>query len=141
VPLAQLVERRIVVPNVAGSSPVGHPKKSTRAIALIAVLPQADLNARYSPGLTLVPDLVHNKGMKRINMHDAKTHLSRYVAELMPGEILVLCNRNEPVAEVRLVSKKQEGKPGLGFARGTFEVPDSFFDPLPEEILKAFSGQ
>ncbi len=36
-------------------------------------------------------------------MHDAKTNLSRYVAELRPGETLVLCNRNEPVAEVRLL--------------------------------------
>lgn len=75
-------------------------------------------------------------------MHDAKTHLSRYLAELAPGEVLVLCNRNEPVAELRsLKKKKQTGKPRIGFAEGEFVVPDSFFEPLPDEILKAFSGQ
>lgn len=72
-------------------------------------------------------------------MHDAKTHLSRYVAELAPGESLILCNRNEPVAEVRLIERKSR-KPQLGVAKGEFEVPESFFEPLPDEILKAFAG-
>jgi len=72
-------------------------------------------------------------------MHDAKTHLSRYVAELAPGETLVLCNRNQPVAEVRLVASKAR-KPRIGVAKGEFVVPDSFFKPLPDELLKAFGG-
>jgi antitoxin (DNA-binding transcriptional repressor) of toxin-antitoxin stability system len=79
--------------------------------------------------------------MKRINMHDAKTNLSRYLAELQPGEVLVLCNRNEPVAELRSLRKKAASKPQIGAAKGEFVVPDSFFEPLPDEILKAFSGQ
>jgi antitoxin (DNA-binding transcriptional repressor) of toxin-antitoxin stability system len=70
-------------------------------------------------------------------MHDAKTHLSRYLAELAPGEALLLCNRNEPVAELRLLVRKV-AKPRIGVAQGEFTVPDSFFEPLPEEILKAF---
>ncbi len=77
--------------------------------------------------------------MKRVNMHDAKTHLSRYVAELAPGEVLLLCNRNEPVAELRAISKKPVGKPRLGAAKGKFVIPDSFFDPLPDDLLKAFN--
>jgi hypothetical protein len=32
-------------------------------------------------------------------------------------------------------------KPRIGVAAGKFEVPDSFFEPLPDEILKAFSGK
>ena len=73
-------------------------------------------------------------------MHDAKTHLSRYLAELEPGETLVLCNRNQPVAELRLIRRKAPGKPRVGVAKGVFAVPDSFFEPLPDEILKAFRG-
>ena len=78
--------------------------------------------------------------MKRVNIHDAKTNLSRYLAELTPGESLVLCNRNRPVAELRSLRQKAVRKPRIGAARGEFVVPDSFFDPLPDEILKAFSG-
>ncbi|MCC6586851.1 MAG: type II toxin-antitoxin system Phd/YefM family antitoxin [Bryobacterales bacterium] len=76
--------------------------------------------------------------MKQVDIHDATTNLSRYLAELAPGETLVLCNRNQPVAEVRSLRKKTVRKPRIGAAAGKFAVPDSFFDPLPDEIIKAF---
>jgi antitoxin (DNA-binding transcriptional repressor) of toxin-antitoxin stability system len=79
--------------------------------------------------------------VKRVNIHDAKTNLSRYLAELTPGEALVLCNRNQPVAELRTLRAKAIAKPRIGVAKGEFAVPDSFFEPLPEEILKAFRGK
>jgi antitoxin (DNA-binding transcriptional repressor) of toxin-antitoxin stability system len=79
--------------------------------------------------------------VKRVNIHDAKTNLSRYLAELTPGDALVLCNRNEPVAELRCLRKKVVRKPRIGVAKGEFLVPDSFFDPLPDEILRAFRGE
>jgi antitoxin (DNA-binding transcriptional repressor) of toxin-antitoxin stability system len=78
--------------------------------------------------------------MKRVNMHDAKTNLSRYLAELPPGEALVLCNRNQPVAELRSLRRNSVRKPRIGAAKGEFTVPDSFFAPLPDEILKFFRG-
>jgi antitoxin (DNA-binding transcriptional repressor) of toxin-antitoxin stability system len=77
--------------------------------------------------------------MKQVNIHDAKTNLSRYLAELAPGETLILCNRNQPVAELRSLRKKTASKPRIGVARGEFVVPESFFEPLPDAILKAFS--
>jgi antitoxin (DNA-binding transcriptional repressor) of toxin-antitoxin stability system len=89
----------------------------------------------------LVHFLVDNVVVKRVNIHDAKTNLSRYLAELTPGEALVLCKRNQPVAEVRLLRKKPGPKPRIGVAKGRFEVPDSFFEPLPDEILNAFTGK
>jgi len=79
--------------------------------------------------------------VKKINMHDAKTHLSRYVNELAEGEVLVLCNRNEPVAEIRSLRTRPAVKPRIGVAKGKLVVPDSFFEPLSEDILKAFAGQ
>ena len=91
--------------------------------------------------VALVHLVVHNIVMKRVNMHDAKTNLSRYLADLAPGETLVVCNRNEPVAELRSLRKKGDPKPRIGAAKGEFAVPESFFDPLPGEILKAFRGE
>ena len=82
--------------------------------------------------------------VNRVNIHDAKTNLSRYLADLTPGETLVLCNRNQPVAELRLIRKKGARKPRIGAARvefAEFAIPDAFFEPLPDEILKAFSGK
>jgi len=78
--------------------------------------------------------------VNRVNIHDAKTNLSRYLAELKPGDTLVLCNRNQPVAELRSLRKKAAVKPRIGVAKGEFVVPDSFFEPLPAEILRAFKG-
>lgn len=53
----------------------------------------------------------------------------------------MLSNRNQPVAELRLLSKKAVLKPRIGVAKGQFVVPDSFFEPLPKAMLKAFSGR
>lgn len=78
--------------------------------------------------------------MKQVNMHEAKTHLSRYIAELEPGDKIVICNRNEPVAEIHPV-KKTKRVPRIGVAKGKIHVPESFFDPLPDDMLKAFNGE
>ena len=77
----------------------------------------------------------------KVNIHDAKTHFSTYIAKLQAGgEPIIICNRNEPVAELRAIPK-QKRVPELGFAKGQFEIPDSFFDPLPDDILRAFNGE
>jgi len=75
----------------------------------------------------------------RLNMHDAKTHLSRHLAGLEGDDRIILCNRNRPVAEERLI--RDSGKrrqPGV--AKGAFTVPQAFFEALPEEILSGFEG-
>lgn len=80
--------------------------------------------------------------MIRLNIHEAKTHLSRYLEDLARGEIIILCKRNVPVAEIRGISSRDTvAKRPTGLARGELEVPESFFDPLPEDILAAFDGE
>ncbi len=76
--------------------------------------------------------------MKRVNIHDAKAHFSRYLAEL-PAGTLVVRNRNEPIAEIRSLAKRTS-EPRIGVAKDKLTVPDSFFEPLPEAILKSFEG-
>ena len=78
--------------------------------------------------------------MRLVNIHEAKTHLSRYLARLEQGETIVLCRRNVPIAEIRpLPSASTEPRP-LGIYEGQFEVGDAFFDPLPDDVLEAFEG-
>lgn len=79
--------------------------------------------------------------MIRINIHEAKTHLSRYLARLVKGESIILCNRNVPIAEIRPLSRPRRLARPIGLAREVFSVPDSFFDPLPPEELDGFEGR
>jgi len=78
--------------------------------------------------------------MIRINVHEAKTHLSRYLARLERGETIVLCRRNVPIAEIRPLPARREGPRPLGLAKGKVTVPPSFFEPLPPELVDAFEG-
>ena len=79
--------------------------------------------------------------MIKLNIHEAKTHLSRYLENLAKGEVIILCKRNVPIAEIRGIhSRKKESQRPIGLAKGEFIVPESFFDPLPEDLLSAFHG-
>lgn len=78
--------------------------------------------------------------MIRINIHDAKTHLSRYLQRLLRGESIILCKRNVPIAEIRrLPSPRTEPRP-IGGAKGVVSLPAPFFEPLPDEMVDAFEG-
>jgi prevent-host-death family protein len=79
--------------------------------------------------------------MIRINIHEAKAHLSRYLARLRAGESIIVCNRNVPVAELRPVPAHRTTKRPIGLAKPTFEVPPAFFAPLPDEELDAWEAR
>ncbi|MCA1794969.1 MAG: type II toxin-antitoxin system Phd/YefM family antitoxin [Desulfobacteraceae bacterium] len=80
--------------------------------------------------------------MITLNIHEAKTHLSRYLEKLAKGEVIILCKRNVPVAEIRgIPSKNVKSQRPIGLAKEDFTVPESFFDPLPEEMLADFDGE
>lgn len=71
----------------------------------------------------------------RLNIHDAKTHLSRYLNELGDEDRIILCRRNQPVAEIRLLRRTAERPRQLGLAEGEFVVDEQFFEPLPDELF------
>ena len=79
--------------------------------------------------------------MIRLNIHEAKTHLSRYLAKLRRGETILLCKRNIPIAEIRPLPKRRKTKRPIGLAKGEFKVPPEFFEPLPSELVDAFNGE
>lgn len=76
--------------------------------------------------------------MVTVNVHHAKTHLSRLLVQVEAGEEVIIARNGNPVA--RLVSCKKRRKRKPGSMAGLFTVPDSFFDPLPEEELAAWEG-
>ena len=78
--------------------------------------------------------------MIKLNIHEAKTHLSRYLEKLKKGETILLCKRNKPVAEIRPLPAQTTRKRPIGLAKGQLTIPKEFFDPLPEEIIQAFHG-
>ncbi|MCP4753255.1 MAG: type II toxin-antitoxin system Phd/YefM family antitoxin [Proteobacteria bacterium] len=72
--------------------------------------------------------------MDQIIIHQAKTHLSRLIAE---GEEVIIAKYGEPVARLVPIRPKTEfRKPGS--AKDRFDIPDSFFDPLPDSIMNKF---
>jgi prevent-host-death family protein len=75
--------------------------------------------------------------MRTVNIHAAKTHLSRLVEEAAAGEEIVIAKSGKPLA--RLVSLQEPPKKRvLGRLRGKIIVPDDFDAPLPDEILSLF---
>lgn len=79
--------------------------------------------------------------MIKLNIHEAKTHLSRYLARLEKGETIILCRRNTPIAEIRAIPAARKKPRPLGLAKGTVRIPPSFFDPLPDDVLDLFEGK
>ena len=78
--------------------------------------------------------------MIRLNIHEVKTHLSRYLAKLEEGETILLCRRNEPIAEIRPLSPKRKKPRPIGLDEGKIKLGPEFFEPLPDELLAYLNG-
>jgi prevent-host-death family protein len=75
----------------------------------------------------------------KINIHQAKTHLSRYVEEAAQGKEIIIAKAGKPVARiVPLVVAKARRK--LGLLDGKARIPDDFNAPLPDNVLAEFFG-
>jgi prevent-host-death family protein len=77
--------------------------------------------------------------MRQINIHEAKTHLSRLVEEAARGEPFVIAKAGKPVARVVGIDQAEGHKPRrLGFLIGEIEVPDDFDRMGAEEIERMY---
>ena len=77
--------------------------------------------------------------MAAVNIHEAKTHLSRLVERAAAGEEIVIAKSGKPMA--RLVPYAEDRQPRvLGAMKGLIHVPDDFDEPLPPENQAAFYG-
>jgi prevent-host-death family protein len=78
--------------------------------------------------------------MTKLNVHEAKTHLSRYLDRVEAGETLILCRHNRPIAEVRPLKPKAKPARVFGLDDG-FGVSPKFFGPLPDDELRLWDGE
>ena len=86
--------------------------------------------------------MTNNMVMNKVNVFEIKAKLSEYLDRAARGERIVICRHNKPVAELRAivdaVSKPRAIGPIPG--RPTFDLPLSFFEPLPEDELEQWEG-
>ncbi len=72
-------------------------------------------------------------GGKVVNIHYAKTHLSRLVREVVDGQEVIIARDNDPVARLVPIGKAP-GRRVLGTAKGLAELKESFDEPLEEFV-------
>ena len=76
--------------------------------------------------------------MTTVNMHEAKSQLSKLVDLAHQGEDVIIARNGKPTARIVPIESEQRPLRPIGLHAGQVEIPDSFFDPLPDEIMKAF---
>lgn len=70
--------------------------------------------------------------MKTVNVHQAKTHLSRLLERAHAGEEIIIAKSGEPYARLAPLPGR-EPKRQAGTLKGAVEITDAFFDPPPED--------
>lgn len=76
--------------------------------------------------------------MEVVNIHQAKTHLSRLLEQVAKGEEVVIARSGRPVARLVAISDAPR-RPGR--LKGKIEIADDFDAPLPEALAAAFRGE
>ncbi len=78
--------------------------------------------------------------MDTVNIHEAKTHLSRLLERIARGEEIVIAKAGKPLA--RLVPYREHRSPrGGGQWKGLVRIREDFDEPLPPEMNAGFSGE
>jgi len=84
--------------------------------------------------------MARQKAEKRpVNIHEAKTSLSKLIERVEAGEEIVIARAGRPVA--KLVAVRAQPRRKLGWLNGRFRIPDDFNRPLPESLLRAVEGK
>jgi prevent-host-death family protein len=76
---------------------------------------------------------------KTVNIHEAKTHLSRLLDRVASGEEIIIAKSGRPIA--RLLPIQQMPHRVAGTHKDVIRVSDDFDEPLPNELLDAFEGR
>lgn len=78
--------------------------------------------------------------MQTVNIHDAKTNLSKLIEKAVKGEAFIIAKAGKPLVKVVAVSQADAPKPRIGFMKGRISVPENFDDLGREEIAGMFEG-
>jgi prevent-host-death family protein len=86
--------------------------------------------------------MTYNMVMTQVNVFEVKAKLSEYLDRAARGERIVICRHNKPVAELRAIEERRTEPRPIGPLPGQphFEIPDSFYEPLPEDELALWDG-
>ncbi|TAK72290.1 MAG: type II toxin-antitoxin system prevent-host-death family antitoxin [Gammaproteobacteria bacterium] len=74
-----------------------------------------------------------------INIHDAKTHFSKFINQALKGDEIIIARGGKPLIRLVPYTEETETRRGGQF-RGLIHVSDDFNAPLPEDVLKHFYG-
>jgi prevent-host-death family protein len=77
--------------------------------------------------------------MTTVSVHEAKTHLSRLIEQVLAGEDVVITRNKEPVVRLVREAPPKKGK-RIGLLKGKIAIDDRFFEPLPDDELAAWNG-
>lgn len=72
-----------------------------------------------------------------VNIHEAKTHLSRLLERVLLGEEVIIAKAGKPIAKLVAIQSERP-RFRLGSAKGEFVVPDDFNEPLPKDVEDLF---
>jgi prevent-host-death family protein len=75
--------------------------------------------------------------MAQVNVHEAKTHLSRLIERAAQGEVIVIARAGRPVAQLTALDTSPQMR-RFGAMKGRAAVDDCFFEPLPDDELAAW---
>jgi prevent-host-death family protein len=78
--------------------------------------------------------------MKQVNIHQAKTELSKLVERAEAGEEIVIARAGKPAAKLVPLTRSR-GHRRLGLLDGKFKIPDDFNLPLPDSVIRDFEGR
>lgn len=77
--------------------------------------------------------------MLTINIHEAKTHLSRFIEKAAAGEEIIIAKAGTPIAKLVPLQDAPSAR-SLGIFQGKLNVPEDFDASLPEEALLQFQN-
>lgn len=80
--------------------------------------------------------------MQTVNIHEAKTHLSRLIEQAVKGESFIIAKAGKPLVKVSRLDAPEPGQvKRLGFMKDRIKVPDDFDRLGSEEIARLFEGK
>jgi prevent-host-death family protein len=77
---------------------------------------------------------------KVVNIHEAKTHLSRIVEEVAAGKEVIIAKAGKPMARLSPIAPSVKKKK-LGLLKGKIKIAGDFNAPLADEVLGSFEGR
>lgn len=80
--------------------------------------------------------------METVNIHQAKTHLSRLIDKAAKGEPFIIAKAGKPMVKVTAIEEASKNAvQRIGFMEGEFQIPDDFDTMFQDEIEAMFYGE